>query len=251
MGSRGVCNPDRTWDLGVKVVFATPTVRRPYEPNLASLRASVPVLDKAGIDHAVVYEVGNPYISAARATMTRKALDAKADVIVYIDHDISWRPQDLVKLIQTDGDVVAGFYRFKHEDRTQEEYMGVLETSGEPHFKPIIRQDGALQAHLVPGGFLKVTTQAIHRFMMAFPDLCYGPKYNQSIDLFNHGAHQGLWWGEDYAFSRRYREAGGELWMVPDLSLDHHSEDHVYRGNFHQFMLRQPGGSLDPARKVA
>ena len=64
----------------------------------------------------MVHEVGSPYISAARATMLRKALDAKADVIVFIDHDLSWRPGDLLKLIETTGDVVGGTYRFKQDE---------------------------------------------------------------------------------------------------------------------------------------
>ena len=45
-------------------------------------------------------------VSGARAAMLRKALDAKADVIVFIDHDVSWAPEDLVKLIKT-GDPAA------------------------------------------------------------------------------------------------------------------------------------------------
>ena len=241
--------------MGVKVVFATPTLKRPFEPNLKALRESVPVLDEAGIDHAVVYEIGNPYISAARATMTRKALDAKADIIVYIDHDLSWRPKDLLKLIQTEGEVVCGFYRFKNEG---EEYMGTLDVEA-PQWTPKVRADGAIKATLAPGGFLKVTVNAIARLMDRFPELCYGPKYHLSFDLFNHGAYQGAWWGEDFAFSRRWNEIG-EIWLVPDLNLDHHGfindkdgkpQPHIWRGNFHEFMLRQPGGVNDPARKAA
>ena len=91
-----------------KVVFCVPTVKRPYQQCLDSLEASLPLLDAHGIEHGMVNEIGNPYISAARATMLRKALDAKADVIVLIDHDLSWRPADMLKLIQTDGDVVGG-----------------------------------------------------------------------------------------------------------------------------------------------
>jgi len=91
-----------------KVVFCLPTVKRPYQQCLDSIEASLPLIKAAGWDEGMVNEVGNPYISAARATMLRKALDAKADVIVFIDHDLSWRPADMLKLIETEGDVVAG-----------------------------------------------------------------------------------------------------------------------------------------------
>lgn len=219
------------------VVFCVPTIKKPYAQCLASLEASVPVLESAGWDTRSVYEVGCPYISHARATMLRKALDIYPDAIVFIDHDLSWRPEDLLKLIETDGDMVAGVYRFKKDD---EEYMGQLlsDEGGYP-----IAKDGGLLAFCVPAGFLKITPNTVDRFMAAYPNLMYGKKYAPHVDLFNHGAHEGVWYGEDYALSRNWLALGGEILVVPDLSLDHHSPDKSYPGNLHRFLLKQPGGS--------
>jgi hypothetical protein len=219
----------------VRVVFCCPTTKRPHDAFLAAMEQSVAALDAAGFDHRIVWEIGNPYISAARATMTRKALDAQADVIVYLDHDVSWRPQDLVTLVNTPGDVVAGVYRYK---RDEEEYMGAL--FSDERGQPLGRQDGCLAAHRVPAGFLKITKEAVNRFMEAYPDLVYGPYYYPSVDLFNHGSHGRLWYGEDYAFSRRWLDAGGEMWIVPDLSIAHHDPDKAYPGNFHEFLSGLP-----------
>lgn len=243
MEGRGVVLP-------MKVVFATPTVVRPHAPMLNALEAAVPLLDASGLEHGAAFEVGNAYISAARATMLRKALDAKADVIVFIDHDVSFGPHDLLGLIETPGDVVAGLYRFKNDG---EEYMGGLEADA--NAIPICRPDGCIRAVRVPAGFLKITKECVDRFMGAYPHLVYGPRYNPSVDLFNHGAIDGVWYGEDYAFCKRWKEMGEDIWIVPDLNLDHHSapskeypEGRVWRGNFHEFMQRRPGGSSDPAR---
>lgn len=226
------------------VVFCCPTVTRPFPAFLEALEASVPALDAAGIRHKSVNEIGNPYISGARANMLRKALDAKADVIVFLDHDLSWKPEDLVKLIQTDAEVAAGLYRFKSPDVA---YMGAL--IGDT---PQVREsDGCFRADRVPAGFLKITKEAVHRFMVAYPNLCYGPRYHLSVDLFNHGAHEGVWYGEDYAFSRNWLAMGGEIWVVPDLDLTHHGAEQAYPGNFYTFMRQQPGGDLDPARREA
>ena len=171
--------------------------------------------------------------------MLRKALDAKADVIVFIDHDLEWNPGDLLKLISTEGDVVSGVYRFK---RDEEEYMGALLPTIEA--LPQVRADGCLKAHCVPAGFLKLTKRAVNQFMLHYPELIYGPdQFALNIDLFNHGAHNGVWYGEDYAFSRRWIEKCGDIWIIPDLNLTHHSKDQAYPGNYHQFLLRQPGGS--------
>jgi hypothetical protein len=230
-----------------KVVFCIPTVKRPYQAMLDSLKASIPSIVEAGWEEGMVTEIGCPYISAARATMLRKALDAKADVIVFIDHDVSWAPGDMLKLIETEGDVVAGTYRFKKDE---EVYMGtVFDLDG----APLVRlKDGALKAQSVPAGFLKITRAAVNLFMDKYPELVYGETCHPHIDLFNHGVHDKVWWGEDYSFCRRWREAGGDIWLVPDLNIDHNNADGTcFPGNFHQFLLRQPGGLNDPAKQPA
>jgi glycosyltransferase involved in cell wall biosynthesis len=225
----------------MKVIFCIPTLTKPYQACLDSLAASVPLIDAAGWDHGIVSEIGSPYISNARATMLRKALDAKADVIIFIDHDLSWKPQDLLTLIQTEGDCVVGTYRYKREP---EEYMGQL--LGGIDGKPIIRADGALKTFCAPAGFLKITKHMVNRFMQAYPELAYGDRFSPHIDLFNHGAYEHVWYGEDYSMCRRWLAADGEIWTVPDLDIAHHTKDIEYKGNFHKFLLRQPGGSECP-----
>lgn len=236
------CNFDGPSSEGLsymkKVIFAIPTLTRPYQACLDSLKDSIPLIEEAGWDHGMVSEVGSPYISNARATMLRKALDAQADVIVFIDHDLSWRPQDLLKLIETEGDVICGTYRFKREP---EEYMGALITD-EDH-RPIVRADGCVLAHSIPAGFLKITRSMVNRFLEAYPELAYGERCNPHIDLFNHGAHNHVWYGEDYAMSRNWRDAGGEVWIIPDMDISHHTPDHEFKGNYHRFLLGCPGGS--------
>jgi glycosyltransferase involved in cell wall biosynthesis len=222
-----------------RVVFCVPTLRKPYQAMLDSLAASVPVIESSGLETLMVSEIGCPYISAARATMLRKALDADADVVVFIDHDVSWRPHDLLRLIETEGDFVLGTYRFK---KPEVEYMGQL-ISGDDG-RPIVRGDGAILTYCGPAGFMKVTKSAINTLIQKFPELCYGERHKPHFDLFNHGAHNHVWYGEDYACCRRWREIGGQIWTVPDLNIDHHSADgEVFRGNLHEFLLRQPGGS--------
>lgn len=223
-----------------KVIFCVPSLHGPTAPFIESLEKSIGLVIGAGWEEGAVEERGCPYVSAARSRMLRKALDAKADAIVFIDYDLSWEPSDLLKLIETPGEVVAGLYRFKKDE---EEYMGAIVPSDVG--KPIVGEGGCVLAERIPAGFMKITAEAVNRFMGAFPQLCYGPKYSLSVDLFNHGAHDGMWWGEDYAFSRRWREIGGEIWVVPDLSLTHHAGDRAYPGNFHEFLMRQPGGSKE------
>ena len=87
--------------MSKNVVFATPSLAGPTAPYIKALEGSLPLIEEAGWEHGYVDIINNPYISAARATMLRAALDAKADVIVFIDYDVSWQPGDLLKLIET------------------------------------------------------------------------------------------------------------------------------------------------------
>lgn len=223
-----------------KVLFATPSLEGPTAPYMDALAKSIPLIIEAGWDEAYVQEVGCPYISHARSKMTRRALDAGADVIVYLDYDLSWDPEDLLTLINTEGDVAAGTYRYKKDEV---EYMGALECNF--NGTPKVNKDGTIEGFNAPAGFLKITRNGVRRFMKAYPQLIYGDQELPSIDLFNHGAIDGVWYGEDMAFSKRWKALGGQLKIVPNLNLNHHAKNgKVYPGNFHEFMLNQPRPSL-------
>ncbi len=239
--------------MSKRVVFCIPIAYfngKPHPKTVESLEAELPLLEASGWQHGLTSTNGSPYISGARADMTRRALNTfnlssigpivmdHQDVIFYIDHDLSWKPGAILKVLETPGDVVAGTYRTK-EDR--ESYMGVVFTN--PDATPIVRGDGSIKARVAPAGFLKVTAEAIDNFMVSYPELTFGPMYSLSIDLFNHGARDRKWWGEDYAFTDRYNAKCGQVWIVPDLDIAHWSGDKEYAGNFHEFLLRQPGGS--------
>lgn len=224
--------------MSKRVSLCVPTISRPYQQCIDSMEASIASIKGAGYELGVVTEIGNPYISGARATMLRKALDAKADVVVFLDHDVSFPPDAILRLIEAGGDVVAGTYRFKKDE---EEYMGAL--LPDIHGRPQVRDDGCVRAHSIPAGFLKITANGVNKFMQEFPELCFGDRFSLNVDLFNHGAHKGRWYGEDYAFARNWRERCGDIWIIPDLDIAHHSSAKSYPGNFHQYLLRQDGGS--------
>lgn len=231
----------------MRVVFCTPTTLPafPFQPYLKSLDDSVVALEAEGIGTGFIFVAGSPYISWARADMLKKAMDTDADAVVFLDHDLSWPVEDMLRLIRHPGDVVAGDYRFKSEP---EEYMARLVTGDDD--RPLTREDGTLVAGQVPAGFLKVSREAVNRFREAYPELCFGRPNREFTDLFNHGAYDGLWWGEDYAFSRRWRDAGGEIHLIPDLNITHHLKDQAFPGNLHNFLLSQPGGSKHGASDI-
>lgn len=216
----------------MKVVFCVPVIDRPYDPLIKSLEECLPAVEADGWEHALVHNIGSPYISSSRSEMIKKGIDAKADVLMFLDHDISFPPDSMVKILAIERHVVAGTYRFKQD---KIEYMGCLDTDDLDRL--IVEPDGCVQANKVPAGFLKVTGNAVRIFARKFPELLYGDPLNPHVDLFNHGAYEGIWWGEDYAFSRRWIETGNKLYILPDINIDHNSKDKVYKGNFHKHLL--------------
>lgn len=167
--------------------------------------------------------------------MLGKALKWGADVVWFLDDDVEWKAEDLPKFFGIQGDVVACTYRFK---KAQEQYMGALETTDDDGSVQG-RSDGSILMHCVPAGFLRVSRDMIEAFMDAYPDLMITADGNRNVDLFNHGAHGGIWYGEDYAFSRRCREMKVPIWCVPDMDVDHHGKDEVFKGNLHRFLLKK------------
>lgn len=249
-----------------RVAICTPSWERPTDSYLAALEASVPALDAAGWEHHAAFEVTNPYISAARASMLGKALDWGADVVVFIDDDVSWEPQDLVKLLDTEGEVVGGNYRYKTEEEVR--FMG-KPILGET-FKPIVREsDGAVQMMAVPAGFLKIDAHAvIPRFLEWYPHLRMNwTSKKPNVDLFNHGVFNGTWFGEDFAFCRNWMGTGGDIWCPPDMNLTHNARGYYakdkatgevkwtpekpYPSNYHRYLLSYKPKPEDGEAKMA
>lgn len=231
----------------MRLGLATPTRRRPSAAWLASVVESAKYLRAAGHDLVVRIEAGCPYIDAARQKLLTGHLNDRCDAVVFVDDDLSWQPDALVRLIEADEIVAAGDYRFK---RTEEEYMSLL--ARDPDGLPVVRADGCVKAERVPGGFLMVRREAVDCFARAYPELTYAGGH---VALFQHGVIDGVWHGEDYAFCRRWTERCGDIWVVPDLDITHHNwpEDggEAFAGNLHEFLMRQPGGINDPARLAA
>lgn len=212
----------------MKVAFLTCFLSKPTPFLVESLENCLPTIENAGWEHVYFQEVGCPYISNARSTLIKKALTANADVMVFLDYDISFPPESMLKLLETQGDVVAGTYRMKHP---YERYMVQLKHG-------TIREDGCIQAEKVPAGFLKITKTAVALFAKAYPELLYGGPLDFNIDMFNHGAIDNVWYGEDFAFAKRWNDKCGPIWLIPDIEISHHKGNIVFRGNLHKHLLR-------------
>ena len=259
----------------MKIFFAIPSYSGLLDENdkprcpafMLSLVQTFELCEKAG--HEVVpleqsLLMGSCYIQAARNELVKAFRESGADILFFLDDDLSWNPADVLRLIEMPDEIVCGAYRYKTD---REDYPIVIYTRSDGRAKT--REDGCISACQVPTGFLRIKRSAIEKLCGHYPERRYartqeGAVIEGLVDLFPQGLEAGQWIGDDYAFCRLWLRACGrrkddpknEIWLVPDLNLSHWGRGQEFAGNYHRYLLRQPGGrdakpfKLDKAEKI-
>jgi len=213
----------------MRVLFATPSYRGiTYAPFLESLEATTALLAEHGHQTEFYLLTGCCYVQTARNQIVKHFLGSDADVLFFLDDDISWPAGAALKLIETPGEVVAGIYPLKSEPLG---FPVVIHTTLED--APVQRADGCVAADAVPTGFLCIHRSALERMIVAYPGQRYVcDESGEMYDLFPQGVHGGRWVGEDFAFCRLWREIGGEMWVQCNISFTHAGR----HGNFMHYL---------------
>ncbi len=225
-----------------RVFFGVPSYRGLWCPQFAdSLEATVNLCTDRGHTPMFSLLTGNCYVQAARNELVAKFMESGADVLFFLDDDVSWKADDALRLIEMTDEGVAGIYPKKGEPQ---DYPVVIHTQPETHY-PVVRPDGCISASGLPTGFLRITRSVIEQLQGAYPGQRYtvyedGEPVGEKYDLFPQGVHAGRWYGEDFAFCNLWTGMEGEMWVVPDIDLVHHSQDKQYPGNYHRFLMEQP-----------
>lgn len=223
----------------MKVFFATPTHRGiQHPPFLDALEETVELCKAHGIETTFTLITGCCYVQVGRNDLVHRFLESDADVLFFLDDDLSWPAQAVIDLLQTPDDIITGAYPLKDGSDT---YPVLLYT--DEHDVPVQRTDGCVRVAGAPTGFMKITRQALEKLIAAYPGQQFveykdGVEARTMYDLFPQGVRDRRWVGEDYAFCRLWTDLGGEIWVKPDIDFKHYSAVATYEGNFHQHLLR-------------
>lgn len=224
----------------MKVFFAVPAYKGlKHIPMLDSLSGTLELCNKRGHEFIFAKIEGNCYIQTARNDLVYEFMQTDADSLFFLDDDISWHPEDALRLIEMDECIVAGVYPFK-------EHLGYpIVIHCDEQFYPLVRNDGCLHGAMVATGFLRIKREAIETLQHYYPQQKYvkrdpetGEEDHWLYDLFPQGLDKGSWYGEDYAFCRLWTKLGGKIWVVPDIDLGHGER----KGNYHEYLRKLPGG---------
>jgi len=184
-------------------------------------------------------------VPRARNTLMAKFLDTPSLThLFFIDSDIGFPPEAIVRMLDFDQEVVAGMYPLKvihwpqvaarkdavPEDQLQHmglNYVGIPCKEGE-----LEERNGFVTGTYAGTGFMLIRRSAAERMAASYPETKYKaaqtypiPK-TQSQNLFNIfdcivDPDTKTYLSEDFTFCHRWRKIGGKIWLDRETKLTH------------------------------
>jgi predicted O-methyltransferase YrrM len=185
---------------------------------LASIVESISLLDAAGVRTDFCIESGNCHVDDARNSVVRQFLKTECTDLVFIDSDVGWRSEDLVKLVKYDADIVAGVYPKKQDDVDFPVFM-------EAGKEIWAREDGLVEVVGAPTGFMRIRRSVIEKLVETHRARGFkgqgDPDGELYYPIFERLIEAGRRWSGDYAFCRKWRGLGGKIFVAPEMEFTH------------------------------
>ena len=185
--------------------------------------------------------------------------------LMFIDADIGFNPQDVVKLLHRNKDIVTGAYPKKSINWPAVHGVALEQKPSDPlelakfqasYVLNIKRehtdsQEIPLVKGLIPvldagTGFMMIKREVIDKMVKEYPETRYNNDLNTAPELnpYFYALFDTMidpdtkrYLSEDYTFCRRWQKLGGEIWMDPSVNLDHYGS-YQFQGNIaEQFTL--------------
>mgnify|MGYP001616301424 CR=1 FL=1 len=220
----------------MKVVFAIPTHSGTLHTKcVLGLLATQNLLQRKGIEYDVIFLTECAYLPVARNTLVAMFMqDTEATDLFFIDADVGFGADSVLKILERPEPIVAGIYPLKKD---LDGYPVQIKKG------PVVI-DGLVEAELLPTGFMRIKRTVIEELQAAYPELKYKPNVvnvagtdvTEVYDLFNMGAiGSSEWTTEDYAFCNRWAKIGGRMWVYPDVNMTH-TGNKAFFGNYAQYL---------------
>lgn len=210
--------PDLT---GIRLAICTPCGSGRYE-NLyvKSLINTLNIVKQFGgqVSHWEALYISD--INLARAKSFGMFLRSDYTHMLFVDDDMGWRAEDVVRLLLAKKDFVAVAGPRKTLDPSFA--VNVSDDHGRPIQHRLDEDTGYLHATGVGMAFTLITHDCAERVANANPHLEFiAPDGRQEFAVFNSMVVNKRYLSEDYAFCHRWRQIGGDVLVCPDISLKH------------------------------
>jgi GT2 family glycosyltransferase len=136
------------------------------------------------------------------------------DKILWIDSDIAWSPEDVLKLYESDKDIVSGAYLLASGEVTAyKKLLGPGYT-----FEEVLKMKDLEKVDGTGFGFLCVKQGVFESLSRPwFQSSWITMKDEETKEEFSFPIM-----GEDLSWCKRAREAGFEIWLDPTVKVIHH-----------------------------
>jgi len=157
-------------------------------------------------------------VNRARNSCAAKFLSGDCSHLMFVDADIQFNPQDIVKLINHDKDIVGGIY----PQKTLPPKMVVNTLNNGEH------EGDLIEVGTLGTGFMLIKRSVFEKMIeegaTPYVDaIGLSPKENSNqYDFFQCTIDSnGRYLTEDWSFCRRWRQLGGKIWADTTIGLTH------------------------------
>jgi len=232
--------------------------RQLTEPFFMSFVKTVMYCKDIGMKFAVS-TITDSLINRARNNVVAKFLaNPKFTHLIFLDVDLEFRAEDILKLLWHDKEVITGSYPIKEinwekvvsmskdgvpaKDLLKKSTRFVVNPRPDSSGKVEVK-DGAMSIHDAGTGFMCIKREVFEKLIEAYPELKFtddtgslkGEERNWTYAFFNsYIDDDNRFLSEDYGFCRYWQKIGGKIWVDPGIDIKH-----LGRLNFEGSMIDQ------------
>lgn len=217
------------------VMICTPVYRDCSWQYTRSLVDTCLTLERFGTPHRCQMVIGNSNLPRARNELVAEFLATNCGAMIFIDSDMGWKPNDVLRLLSSDKEVIGGVGRKRCDAPNTDPSVWCAwfldrELEQDEH--------GAIKVGGVGTGFLKIDRSVFEKIAYEQPERKRHPLGHMSdrvgknfYDFFRFGeGPNGECIGEDFHFCSTWRNLGNSVWIDPDIELQHIGS-HDYKGS--------------------
>lgn len=195
-----------------------------------SLITTIELLKSHNIN-VIVHFLPNQIVTRARNLLACEFLKSACTHLLFIDADIQWNPEDVLKLINHNKKLCVGLYANKgYVGNVREsnifkniQYSSTLFDNGHT-----MNENNLLEIKHGATGFMLIERDIFDKVREKTDSFIYqGTRMN---DYFPCKVVDDNYLTEDYAFCQMWRETGGKIWADMSICLNHEGF-HSYQGN--------------------
>ena len=218
--------------VGRKLFVALPAYDFKVSLKLAvSLARLAQKLPQHGIELSIGSICGCSVVSRARNLLVRDFLDSDCTDLMFIDADINFESDDVLRLMAWASDpkkgIVGGVPRTRKANKV---YIAQLDQDDEG---VTMNGMGLVRAKRIATAFMLVRREVFERLVNENPQWNYVDHNTDKLlnAVFDFLVTEEGYMGEDYLFCDRARAIGYEIWIDPTIKLGHMGVQE-YEGDF-------------------